>query len=374
MSTRPDYATARQKAGLRWFVGSTQGALRELAGITIREFNLEPEACIEAYRTGRPLIREMFGDDVGLPGLCTPAISYGHVNGLGSELIFPEGGEVGQTHIYASLDEGIRALQEPVDFARAGMAPFFLDFREQMQRAFPGEAVGFSYGLEGPVTTAYELRGDGFFTDIFDEPVKTREFMRLMTDSILSFHEFLCGVRGAPVVNPAAGGMCDDVSSNVPPRMWDDFVLPYWEQYYSGITSGARSAHVEDLRPAQLKFLDAIGLSSYDPSVSHRLNPKIIAAECRVPFGWRLVSFHYTNMSCQDVADFVFQAVADGASSVFTYASVTMCNEPMVEKVHAFIRAAKEAKQLFDSGVSREEIGEAVSPGGREKLWDAWPA
>ena len=39
---------ARDEAGFRWHVSASQGALREVTGIPIREFNLNPEACIEA--------------------------------------------------------------------------------------------------------------------------------------------------------------------------------------------------------------------------------------------------------------------------------------------------------------------------------------
>ncbi|HOJ21775.1 MAG TPA: hypothetical protein PLY56_09595, partial [Armatimonadota bacterium] len=66
MTTRPDYMRARDEAGFRWHVSASQGALREVTGIPIREFNLNPEACIEAYRRGRPLLRELFGPEVRL--------------------------------------------------------------------------------------------------------------------------------------------------------------------------------------------------------------------------------------------------------------------------------------------------------------------
>ncbi|NPV09886.1 MAG: hypothetical protein HPY83_18235 [Anaerolineae bacterium] len=193
---RPDYENARREAGFRWHVGSSQAALREVTGIPIEQFNLDPDACIEAYRRGQPILDELFGDAVGPVPIATPAVSYGHVNGLGSELIFPEGGEVAHTHIYTSLEEGIQALRQPVDFATAGMAPFFLDFWEKMRAAFPGREVGFSYGLEGPITTAWELRGEGFFTDIFDQPERAQEFLGLVVDSILEFHRFRCSVSG----------------------------------------------------------------------------------------------------------------------------------------------------------------------------------
>ena len=182
MIDRPDYTTARNEAGFMWSVGTAQGALREVTGTPIEEFHLKPEACIDAYRRGRPMIREMFGEDAGAPGLTTPAISYGHASGRGAELLFPEGGEVSLTHPWESLEEGVRELEREVDFATAGMAPFYLDFREKMIEAFPGETVGLSYGGEGPITAAYELRGEGFFTDIYDDLPLAKRFMRALVD------------------------------------------------------------------------------------------------------------------------------------------------------------------------------------------------
>jgi hypothetical protein len=115
-----------------------------------------------------------------------------------------------------------------------------------------------------------------------------------------------------------------------------------------------------------------VPLSHYDPSISPKLTPPIIAEHCRVPFLWRLESFHYREMSVQEVEDFVFQSAADGASSVTTSVAETMCNQETVLKVHAFIRAGKEAKRLLDEGCPRAELAARVSPEGKRKLWDAW--
>ncbi len=368
----PDYATLRDPSSFGWSVSATEGALREITGTPIREFNLEPEACIYAWREGRPAIREMFGPDVALPHPATPAVSYGHVNCLGSELLFPEGGEVAHTHIYDSLEEGIAALQQPVDFATAGMAPFYLDFQQQMQAAFPDEPVSLGFGAEGPITTAYELRGEGFFTDIFDDPEGTAEFLRLVVDSIVAYAGWRARVDGAQFPNPVGGGMVDDIASFIPPRKFREVVLPAWERYYRGITTGRRSAHVEDLRPEQLIFLEEIGLWSYDPSVSPRLTPPIIMAHCRVPFGWRLVNFHYREMTVPEVEDFVYLSCADGAASAFTHVCAGMCNPERIEQVHAFIRAGKQAKRLVSEGWTRAEIRRLVSPENREGFWERW--
>jgi hypothetical protein len=318
------------------------------------------------------LYREFFGPDVDLPGLLTPVVSYGHINGLGAELIFPENGEVSHKPLYGSLGEGIAALKKPVDFARAGMTPFFIDFWRRMQAAFPGESVAFYFKSEGPITTAWALRGQDFFTDVYDDPPAAQEFLRLVTASIIEYARFQSELYGRPFVIPKGCGLCDDIASMVNPEMWPEFVLPYWEQYFRGLTTGTRGAHVEDLRPAQLKYLEEIGLATYDPSISPKLNPRIIAAGCRVPFTWRLGSFHYPELSLSDVEDFVFQAAADGATGITTGTETCLCNATSVAKIHAFIAAAKEAKGMVSSGASRADVGRRVSPAGKDKFWHKW--
>ncbi len=261
-----------------------------------------------------------------------------------------------------------------MNFATSGLAPFYVDYRERLKAAFHGEPVGFAFGFEGPVTTAWELRGHGFFTDVFDATEQQmEEFLGLVTDSIVEFNRFRCELDHTPSINPSKGGLCDDIASMIPPDLWGKMVLPFWERYYRGITTGNRHAHVEDLRPAQLPFLEQAGIFRYDPSISPKLNPRVILAASRVPFAWRLGSFHYPALSVQDVADFVFQAVADGASSVFTMVEGEMCNQETVPKVRAFMAAAEEADRMLEGGESRAAVGGLVSPPGRVRFWDNWP-
>ncbi len=373
MHRSPDYESLQGQTPFEWSVSGSYLAYLKMAEVRIRDFFLEPAACIEVYQTGRRRVGELFGPDVGAAAAATPPISYGHPHSLGAELYFPEGGEVAVEHVFQdSLDRAIAQLQRPVDFSQAPRAQFYRDFHRQLQQAFPDENVWYSYGWEGPITTAYELRGDAFFLDILDEPEKTREFLGLLTTSILDFQRWHCGISGRPVVNPDGVMICDDIASMVPPRLWASLVLPYWDQYFTGMTSGKRTAHVEDLRLSQVHFLEDSDLWYYDPSVSRQLSPPIIARECRVPFGWRLVSFHYRDMTCRDVEDCVFQAAADGASKVFTILEGTMCEPAHVGKVQAFIRAGQTVKRLLDQGAPREELRQHVSAPGRLKFWQHW--
>jgi len=370
---KPDYTNLRAQTKFRWDMGATYAALLEVTGIPIKEYFLNPSAGIELYRRGEPVLRDMFGPDVKPAGLATPPVSYGHVNGLGADLIFPDGGEVSHTKIADTLEKGIALARQKVDFEKAGMAPFYLEYRRKLMEAFPGRPCAFGYKSEGPLTTAYLLRGEGVFADPYDQPELFKEFLRLLTDSAIEFSRFECRVAGAPEVDPDAGGLADDIAAMFGPDMWPEFVLPYWDQHFRGVTTGRRNAHVEDLRPEHLPYLEAASLSKYDPSVSPKISPRIISRMCRVPFGWRLVNFHYPAMSLQDIRDFVFQATADGASLVFSHVADGMCNEATAKKVKAFVEAGKEAEQMLGKGASRESVGGQVSAEGRRKFWDRWP-
>ncbi|MBT4502598.1 MAG: hypothetical protein HOC74_33005 [Gemmatimonadetes bacterium] len=369
----PNYEKLRDQTPFHWRVGSTYYAYFAMTDVPLREVNLDPEAMIELVRRGRPLFREMWGDDVPLPSLSTPAISYGHLNGLGAELIFPEGGEVSFTKICSSLEEGIELLRKPVDYATAGMAPFYLDYRRRLQEAFPGESVGFSFSVQGPMTTAYCLRGDGIFYDVYDDPIRFAQFLDLCVDSILEYKSFLADLSGQPRISPTGTRLYDDVASMFAPEMWPEFVLPFLERYFRGLTTGTRGAHIEDLRREHLLYLEEIGLVDFDPGISHKLSPPIIRDDCRVPFGWRMGSFHYHGLTLLEVEEWVYQAVADGASHLFTYIVEETCKGETIEKIRVFTRALKEVEQLLAGGTSRSQIGERVGASGKKRFWDHWP-
>jgi len=369
-----DYNTLRQETKFSWNVSASYLALLEITGIKIKEMFLNSEAGIALYKTGRPLIRDMFGPEILLPAPMTPPISYGHINTLGAELLFPDDGEVNHGTLCNSIEEGIEILQKPVDFTKTGMFPFYLEYREKMQQAFSAEKVGFAYMGEGPLTTAYLLRRDEFFYDPYDNPALTKEFLKLITDSIIKFDYFILReIDGLPEVNNEMAWLADDCAAMFSPDLWPEFVMPYVEQYFNAMTTGKRCMHIEDLRTDQLHFLEKLQLVSYDPSVSPQINPRIISETIRVPFKWRLCNFHYPELSVQEVADFVYQAIADGASGISTSVCHGMCNDESVEKVHSFIAACQEVERMFSRGASREEIRKMVSESGRNKFWNNWP-
>jgi hypothetical protein len=337
-----------------------------LAGVRFDRIFRERDAILEAFTVGLPRAQELFGPDVSYGGPAWAGISYGHVNCLGSELIFPTGYEVAHTPIYGSLQEGVSALEDaadwgPDEWAGAGMMPFYLKLWRELKDALPDRAIPFGgFGAEGPITTAWELRGHGFFTDVYDDPGLCREYLRLVTDSVVSYLAFIRAVNGQPAYTQGRIGLYDDVASMIHPGLWPEMVCPFHEQFFVQQTSGLRHAHIENLVPAHLPYLDQLALDSFDPSVSARLTPRDLRDRCSVPFVWRLNSMQVRDWSELEIRQFVFDAVADGASGVFCAIAAIMGDAENAAKVHVFIDAAKQVGALLEDGCSRDRLAEYV--------------
>lgn len=312
-----------------------------LAGIPLRLFHLEPSACVKSFRLGREALREIFGDDIPVPACYCPPLSYGHIACLGTEVLFPENGAPGVRPVCSSIDEGIRVMRAETVFENNELFKLYLRMQVYLQKEFPEEKVAFSgFGWEGPITSAVLLRGQDFYVDLYDYPEKAKEFLNMLTTSIIRFTRFCATVNSDPEVSPRGGGLCDDFAALIPPDLWPEFVLPYWDQYYKGITTGSRSLHCEDLSPAHLKYLKTLNVASFDPDKSSKLSPTIIARNTEVPFAWSLQSYEYACMTIQDVEDWVLESVAGGASRVYSYIYVNMCEGSTPAKVRSFIETA----------------------------------
>ena len=312
-----------------------------LAGVSLREFHLDGPACAYAFREGGRRCRELFGDGAGISTCYCPPLSYGHLACLGAEILFPEHGAPKPAPLYDSLDAAIRALQTAPDFAGAAQFRQHLAMRDYLRAAFPAEEVGFSgFGKEGIITSAVLLRGQDFFLDLLDHPDRVREFLDLLLASIVQFDHFCGDVNGEPPLR-AGSLICDDFAALVPPALWPEFVLPYWEAYYRATTTGARYLHCEGLSPAHLPHLTTLGLSSFDPDMSPRLSPELLSASLDMPFGWSLQSFDYAAMTHADVEQWVSETSAAGAASLYSYIYVNMCQGDTPAKVRTFLSAAQ---------------------------------
>ncbi|GAH48382.1 unnamed protein product, partial [marine sediment metagenome] len=259
---------------------------------------------------------------------------------MGAKIIFPEDSEPAPKPLYSNIKEGINALRKKINFEDNPLLQHYQKMCNHLQKEFPEEKVNFSgFGHEGPITSAVLLRGQNFFLDIYDYPELTKEFLNLLTSSIIEFVYFSRKLNDQPEINTKGSGLCDDFSSLILPSLWPEFVVPYWEKYYRGITTGSRTIHVENLSPEHLKYLEEIGIVFYDPSLSTNLTPIIIRKRINIPFMWRLHSFQIPSMSQEDIRNWVFQTVAQGATHIYTGIDRNILRGDNPDKIRAFIKA-----------------------------------
>jgi hypothetical protein len=301
-----------------------------------------------------------------------PAILYGHLSSLGFELIFPEGGEVNYKKQNYSIDESIKLFDRKPDYSKDGYYPTYRKNLEKINELLSGEQLLMNYSAEGPTTLAYQIMGQDVFFQPYDNPEKYKILLEKIVHSIIDFRRFQSAERGRVTKKPEIG-LYDDLAAMFPPELWDEFVLPYWDIFFNELCEKERFIHCEDLTVNHLVHLEKLGITYYEPAVSKKLNPVDIRNIVRMPFSWKLESFHYPDMSAQDIRDWVFKAAADGASKVWTIIDANMLNEDCAKKVKEFIKASKEVKSLIKNGVQRNEVGKLVSHSGLQKFWAKWP-
>lgn len=318
-----------------------------LSGITLKEFFLDKVKCAQAWRIGNQKIYEYFGDMLPLRPIAGPPISYGHLICIGAPVTFPEDSEPNVKPFVDSIDEGIKVLQEKkdIDFSKQPLFQHYKELCDYLQEQFPEQKIPFSgMGSQGPLTSAILMRGQDFIFDVYDYPEKAKEFLRLLTDSIIEFRRFTNRVNGAPEISPWGTGLADDFASLIAPDMWEDFVIPYWNQFYEGLTTGRRSLHCENLSPKHLKHLKATGLSHFQPSVSDMLTIDNIKANTDIPFDWLLYAFNITHMSDQEIQEWVDRTVAKGITLIRTQFGRFTIEEGKLDRIKAFYKAFEKYK------------------------------
>lgn len=315
-----------------------------LGGISEKEFFLDAEKAAKAWKSTNEIVADYFKGKLKPKTPGAAPLSYGHLVCLGGSLRIPEDAEPNIRPFADDLDEGIAVLRErkDMDFSDTDIFRHYKMVNEYLQSEFPEEKISITSGLgvEGVITSAELMRGQDFFCDILDDPEKTHEFLGLMNESVIRFTQFRNICNGQPAVNPSGGSLADDFASIIPPALWPEYVVPYWNTYFEGVTSGERRfVHCENTYPEQLKFLKDAKITMYQPSVADRLTLDNIRENTDIPFDWLLYAYRITEMSDEEIQAWVDSAVEAGVTKIRTQFGKYAWSSRKMDRILAFYKA-----------------------------------
>ncbi len=315
-----------------------------LGGITEGEFYTDTEKCISAWKQANEVIADYFGDLLRPNTPSAPPLSYGHLVSLGVPLRQPEDSEPNVQSCVGSIEEGIEFLRERkgIDFGDCEICRRYLGMNRALSEAFPEAHIAplAGYGYEGVITTAVLLRGQDFFCDLYDEPERVHTFLTLLNESIIEFRKFSNRTNGYPEISSWGEGIPDDFASLIPHDMWREFVIPYWNRYFSALTTGSgRHLHCENTLPQQLRYLKEAGITHYQPSVADALTIRNIRENTDIPFDWLLYAYRITEMTDAEIEAWVDGTVQAGISCVRTQFGKYAWSSGKMDRILAFFKA-----------------------------------
>jgi len=315
-----------------------------IAKVSMNDFYMDKKKCAYAWKKGTEVLKDYYGDLFPMRKPSPPPISYGHLISIGAPVTIPEDGEPNITAFAGSIDEAIDILKEKkgMDFSANQWFQHYLELWDYLKTEFPEENIPFSgFGDQGPLTSAVLMRGQDFLLDLYDEPEKCKVFLELLTDSTIDFTKLIRRINNQPEIQPN-GGIVDDHASLIPPAMWDEFVIPYWDQRFNGIYSGpSRFVHVENLFPAHLKYLKHAKITHYQPSVSDMITLEAVRdnLDPDITVDWLLYSYYITGMTDEQIQAWVDEVVQAGIAIIRTQFGAYAYQENKFDRIKAFFAA-----------------------------------
>ncbi|MDO9542732.1 MAG: uroporphyrinogen decarboxylase family protein [Kiritimatiellia bacterium] len=223
------------------------------AGISLKSTHFDVDAILKAYDGIKPLAEEL-GVDAPRPRLA--GFGYPHLVALGAPIEFPEDGEPNVFPLIHTPEE-IDNLKEPENYLAAPLIQKRLKIAAELgKRRKDASSQFIGHGLEGPITTAVLLMGHDFLTLPYDDPKRAHRLLNFCTESALHYVKALHRhFNGNAPVEPGPRSIPDDFAGMLPPEMFGEFVVPYWNRLYDGRKATERNLHSELLHESHLPFL-----------------------------------------------------------------------------------------------------------------------
>ncbi len=308
--------------------------LAEAGQVSQAALHYDAEAICQAYDAVVPLAERL---GVNPPRPCLAGFAYNHVSTLGAEITFkPDAPEPG-IRPCINRPEDIDHLKEPEDYLSAGIVPQRLEAARRLKQRRPDASENIGHDYEGPVTTAVLLMGQDFLMLPYDDPARAHRLLEFCVRSALNYTRILKEHQGR-TTDPYGVWIGDDFAGMFPPKMFAEFVAPYWEMMYEGMHATARTLHSELLRQEHLPFLADLKIETFDPSVDEYITPEILRDHCPVPYTLRLWPAWVQQQSAAELVR-LYRRLASFDSTCIAFGLDRLADE---QKVATLLETARE--------------------------------
>ncbi len=278
--------------GQKYSFGFSDHLLIEIGNINFYQLHFEAEAIIKAYEKLKKIAEEL---EVSASVSKMAGFAYPHISSLGVHIEFPPDGEPKPFPLIKNVED-IDKLKEPENYLSAPLIQKKLKTLTELKKLVPETPNTIGHLFEGPITTAVLLMGQDFFILVYENPEKAHKLLNFCVESALNYTKTILNYFGEEI-KEGPQGICDDFAGILPPKLFPEFVLPYWEKMYKGLKTTEKHLHSELLREEHLKFLKEIKIEVFDPSADQYLNGEILSRSCPCKFTLRIQSWEIFNLS-----------------------------------------------------------------------------
>ncbi len=282
--------------GQKFSLGFSDSLVSELSGATFYQLHFDAKTIVNAYEKLKPLA-ERLGVSAPKPRLA--GFAYPHIASLGAKIVFLENSEPNAEPLITSVDD-IDKLAEPEDYLSAQLIQQRLATLKELKQYVPTASNSIGHYYEGPITTAVLLMGQNFFMLPYDSPDKAHKLLEFCVHSAVNYTKSISKYFNTEI-KPGRKSIPDDFAGMFPPKMFDEFVIPYWEKMYQGLMATERFLHSELLRTEHLAYLGKAKIDIFDPGADQYLTSEIVKTNCQCKFTARLQVWDIQQLSVDEL-------------------------------------------------------------------------
>ena len=135
--------------------------------------------------------------------------------------------------------------------------------------------------------------------------------------------------------------MPDDFAGMLPPEMFGEFVVPYWNRVYEGLKATERRLHSELLRESHMPFLRDLNIKYFDPSADQYVTPELLKRCCPCRFMSRIQSWDMRDLTAEQLENMYRKIAACGPYVIAFH----MDDMSRLEKVKSLLKLAREMEK-----------------------------